>query len=732
MSSPSTLPQGAPDSLRVPLSRREFLQTSTLVSGAWLLGLQTRARAASNSSAKLQSWSPGLYLRIDRDGITTIISKNPEAGQGIKTTLPMVVAECLNVDWESVHVEQAPLDERYGRQLVAASGSTPDGWDDLRIAGTTAATMLCSAAAGKWGVPAAECEAEQGFILHRASKQKEAFGELIDLAAIQPVPRVEDLTLKSRDFKLLGRFVPGVDNPAIVTGKSLFGCDVRLEGMHYAVFVKCPSFGGRVRSANLDEVRRQPAVTDVFVVEGGRDFTGLLSGVAIVAKSWWAANQARKILHVDWASDNRADSQDYAAEAQRLRSEPGQVRRHDGDVERALKNAYRSIESSYRYPFVAHATMEPQNCTAHYRADGSLEFWAPSQDPKKGRDLVAETFGISPEKITVNLTRIGGGFGRRLRSDFMVEVAAIAQRVPHPVQLQWTREDDIQHDFYRPAAWHDFRGGVDRDGRLVAWDHHFITFGKGNRVVPGAFFRPDYYPAGLTPNYRLRQTMIECDVPTGPWRAPGHSAHCWAFQSFFDELAALTAMDPLNFRLQLLEKTYGTGEPPLDLARTRATLKAAAAKAGWDRRHEEGRNLGIAFHYDHGGYMTYLAEVTGDKSGAVSVDKVYAGVDVGPILNRSGADNQIHGCIMDSLSAAQSEITFANGATQQSNFHDYPILRGAQAPEVDITYLQGTDRPAGLGELIAAVTPAITNAMHAATGIRARELPLRKSGIHVR
>ncbi|GAB5562684.1 MAG: xanthine dehydrogenase family protein molybdopterin-binding subunit [Synoicihabitans sp.] len=715
----------------MPLPRREFFRTSALVSGAWLLGLQSRVRAASSAPTKEQSWAPSLYLRIDRDGITTIISKNPEAGQGIKTTLPMVVAECLNVDWESVRVEQAPLDERYGRQLVAASGSTPDGWDDLRIAGTTAATMLRSAAAEKWSVPIAACEAEQGFVHHRASNRRIAFGNLIDLAANQPVPRVEDLTLKSKDFKLLGRFIPGVDNSAIVTGAPLFGCDVRLPGMHYAVYVKCPAYGGRVRSANLDEVRRQPAVTHAFVIEGGTDFTGLLPGVAIVAKSWWAAQQARKALRVEWDRDNPADSQDYAAEAQRLRSELGQVRRHDGDVERALQNAYRSIESSYSYPFIAHATMEPQNCTAHFHSDGSLEFWAPSQDPKKGRDLVANTLNIPTDKITVNLTRMGGGFGRRLRSDFMVEVAAIAQRLPHPVQLQWTREDDTRHDFYRPAAWHDFRAGLDRDGRIVAWDHHFITFGDGKRVVPGAFFRPDFYPAGLTPHYRLRQSMITCHVPTGPWRAPGHSAHCWAFQSFFDELAESVEMDPLDFRLQLLEKSYGPGEPPLDLARTRATLQAAADRAGWKRRHAEGRNLGIAFHYDHGGYMTYLAEVTRNEDSSVKVAKVYAGVDVGPILNRSGADNQIHGCIIDGLSAAQSEITFAQGAAQQSNFHDYPILRTAQAPEVDITYLQGTDRPAGLGELIAAVTPAITNAIHAATGVRARELPLRKSGITI-
>ena len=731
MSSPSPTRRGEPSSSLPFLSRREFLQTSTIVSGAWLLGLQSRARGESVSAAKLQSWSPGLYLRIDQSGITTIISKNPEAGQGIKTTLPMVVAECLDVDWKSVRVEQAHLDERYGRQMVAASGSTPDGWDDLRIAGTTAATMLLSAAAERWKVPPAECKTEQGFIIHAASGKRVPFGELINLAARQPIPRVEDLTLKSHDFKLLGRFIPGVDNPAIVTGQPLFGCDVRREGMRYAVFVKCPAFGGRVRSANIEEVRQQPAVGDVFVIEGGTDLTGLLSGVAIVARSWWAANQARKILRVEWDSDNRADSSSYAAEAEELRTQMGQVRRHDGDVDRAIRNAYRSVESSYSYPFMAHATMEPQNCTAQFHSDGSLEIWAPSQDPKKGRDLVAETLGIPADKITVNLTRIGGGFGRRLRSDFMVEAAAIAQRVSAPVQLQWTREDDMQHDFYRPAAWHDFRAGLDRDGRLVAWDHHFITFGDGKKVVPGAFFRPDYYPAGLTPNYRLRQSMIKCDVPTGPWRAPGHSAHCWAFQSFFDELAGLAEMDPLDFRLQLLEKTYGPGEPPLDLARTRATLRAAATRAGWERRHEEGRKLGIAFHYDHGGYMTYLAEVSGGDGGMVRVEKVYAGVDVGPILNRSGADNQIHGCIIDSLSAAQSEITFADGATQQSNFHDYPILRSLQAPEVDITYLQGTDRPAGLGELIAAVTPAITNAIHAATGIRAKALPLRKSGITV-
>ena len=411
-------------------------------------------------------WIANLYVRINPDGTVAIVSKNPEAGQGVKTAFPMVVAECLDVDWTSVDVEQAPLDDRYGRQVIGGSRGTPDGWNDLRIAGTAARHLLIAAAAAGWGVAAGECSTKNGQVLHAASGRSASYSSLRAAAAELPVPDVSDLRLKSRpeEFNLLGTFVPGVDNPDILTGQALFGCDTRLDGMLYAVYEKCPTFGGRVRTANVDTVRALPGVTHAFVVEGTDNLEGLLPGVAIVATTWWEANQARQKLRVDWATGHADSTAEYERRAAALKDEPGDTLRADGDVEQALGSAARIIEASYYYPFVSHANMEPQNCTAWHREDGTLELWAPSQNPRGGRQLIAKTLGIPEDKIHVNLERIGGGFGRRLRHDFMVEVAWIAREVGRPVQLQWTREDDMRHDFYRPAAWHDFRAGIDGDG----------------------------------------------------------------------------------------------------------------------------------------------------------------------------------------------------------------------------------------------------------------------------
>lgn len=719
-----------PDKRLETLDRRSFLKVSVLASGALLVGVGCDSSTPGNASGD-STWQPNLYVRIDTDGTITIISKNPEAGQGVKTAFPMVVAECLDVNWKAVRVEQAPLDDRYGRQVVGGSRGTPDGWNDLRIAGTAAREILVAAAAREWGVAPADCDTKDGSVVHRESGELRRYETLLELAAGLPVPNVDDLQLKSRpsDFKLLGTFVPGVDNPKIVTGQPLFGCDVRLDGMLYAVFEKCPTFGGRVLDANVEEVRNLPGVTHAFVVEGTDDPRGLQPGVAIVAGTWWQADSARKQLSVEWESSHSDSTADYERQAEALRVEAGETIRQDGDTDDALAQAEKVVEASYYYPFVSHANMEPQNCTALFHESGKLELWAPSQNPKGGRELIAKTLGVPEKDIHVNLARIGGGFGRRLRHDFMVEVAWIAREIRRPVQLQWTREDDMRHDFYRPAAWHHFKAGVDGDGRMNAFDHHFVTFGKDGDPVSGAGLSSGHYPAGLVPNFRLRQSIIETNVPTGPWRSPGHSAYCWAYQSFFDEVALAAGRDPLEFRLDLLSKSYG--EPPLDLKRTSDTLRIAAEKASWGRALDDNRGLGMAFHYDHGGFVSHVAEVVADGS-KISVEKVWSGIDVGPVLNMSGAMNQVEGAVVDALSTAQLEITFANGAARQSNFHDYELLRIGQAPEIECHFIQSDNSPSGLGEPpIAAATPAITNAIFAATGTRIRTLPFGKSGIQV-
>jgi isoquinoline 1-oxidoreductase beta subunit len=712
------------------IDRRKFLKVSMLASGALLVGVGC-AEATPGDTLRNGRWVPNLYVRIDPDGKVTIVSKNPEAGQGVKTALPMVVAECLEVDWHDVSVEQAPLDDRYGRQAIGGSYATPDGWDDLRIAGTGASYLLRQAAAEQWGVPLASCKARQGTVVHADSGRTLRYRELLAAAAELPTPDVSDLELKSRpeDFSLLGSFVPGVDNHAIVTGQPLFGCDVRLDGMLYAVYEKSPAFGGKVKNANTEELGRLPGVTHAFVVEGTDDLAGLLPGVAIVAETWWEAQSARKRLRVDWDTTHADASSEYARQAHALRDEAGETLRADGDVEAAFDKADAIVAASYYYPFVSHANMEPQNCTAHFRPSGDLEMWAPTQNPRGGRALVARTLGIAEERIHVNLVRIGGGFGRRLRNDFMVEAAWIAREVGRPVQLQWSREDDMRHDFYRPAGWHHFRAGIDGDGRMSAFDHHFITFGRDGEPVSGASLSPKHYPAGLVPNFRLRQSIIETRVPTGPWRAPGHSAYCFAYQSFFDEVALAAGRDPLEFRLDLLSRSYG--EPPLDLARTSGTLRLAAEKAGWGRELEANRGLGLAFHFDHGGFVSHVAEVVADGD-RVTVEKVFSAADSGPILNRSGAKNQVEGAVIDALSTAQLEITFAGGAAVQQNFDTYELLRINQAPEIDVHFIESDFSPTGLGEPpFAPAAPAIANAIFAATGKRIRSMPFSRSGIRV-
>ena len=716
---------------RTPMNRRSFLKVSMLASGALVIGCG-RVDTTGDTSIDAETWVANLYVRINTDGTVTIVSKNPEAGQGVKTAFPMVVAECLDIDWKVVSVEQAPLDDRYGRQVVGGSYGTPDGWNDLRVAGTAARQLLVAAAAERWGVAAAECSTENGMVTHANSGNSARYETLLEAAAQLPVPDVDDLDLKSRpsDFSLLGTFVPGVDNQQIHTGQPLFGCDVRVDGMLYAVFEKCPTFGGKVGDANVEQVRKLPGVTHAFVVDGTDDPRGLQAGVAIVANTWWEANSARKKLRVDWVSTQADSTADYDRQAQALLEEPGDTLRSDGDVDAALADASKVVEATYYYPFVSHANMEPQNCTAHFRESGRLEFWAPSQNPKSGRSLVAKTLGIPEDSIHVNLTRIGGGFGRRLRNDFMVEAAWIAREVGQPVQLQWTREDDMRHDFYRPAGWHHFKAGIDDDGRMSAFDHHFVTFGRDGEPVSGADLSPGHYPAGLVPNFRLRQSLIETNVPTGPWRSPGHSAYCWCYQSFFDEVALATGRDALEFRLDLLSRSYG--DTQIDRQRVSDTLKLAAEKAGWGKRElGENRGLGIAFHYDHLGYVSHVAEVAADGS-TVKVEKVFSAADVGPILNLSGAKNQVEGCVVDALSTAQLEITFADGAAQQSNFSDYELLRIGQAPEIECHFIQSEHSPTGLGEPpIAPATPAITNAIFSATGTRIRELPFARSGIFV-
>jgi len=544
------------------LSRRGFIRTTGFATSGLSLGLMLagRASAAEKKNPAFPhpeegDFAPNFHLRISPEGAVTIISQNPECGQGIKTALPMLIAEELEVDWKTVTVEQAGFDQRYERQMAGGSGATPKHFMEFRRLGATARDMLIAAAAQMWEVDASECEAAANTVIHRPSGKTLSYGDLATTASTLPVPEMESVKLKDpADFKILGTWIPGVDNPAIVTGKALFGVDQSLPGMEHATYVKCPAFGGKVKSANLEVIKRQPGVTDAFIIEGGDKLEELLSGVAIVGVDTWSVLKAKRALVVEWDNpDVTGQSTDsFYAQAAEISSGPGEIMREDGDVDHALMNAPVSIEAYYEYPYASHANLEPQNCTAVVTADRA-EIWAPTQLPSWGRGLIAGHLGIPADNVFVHMTRIGGGFGRRLFGDYMVECAAIAQRAGKPIKMTWSREEDMQHDFYRAAGWHRLKGAVDNHGKLVAWQDHFVTLGELTDQDPGrgANMSPTEFPCHFVPNYRLDQTILETRVPLGWWRAPGSCTIAFVVQSFIDELAHAVGVDPLEFKLNL-------------------------------------------------------------------------------------------------------------------------------------------------------------------------------------
>jgi isoquinoline 1-oxidoreductase beta subunit len=504
--------------------------------------------------------------------------------------------------------------------------------------------------------------------------------------------------------------------------------------MKYAVFEKCPVFGGKVASANLDAVRSAPGVTHAFVIEGGASpLDALQGGVAIIADTWWAAQQAREQLEVTWNEGPSAahSSEGFAARAQELAGQPPEeALRVDGDFDAAVVAAASVVEAEYAYPFIAHAPLEPQNCTAHF-SGGKLEMWAPTQTPERARGQCAELLGIPESDITIHLTRMGGGFGRRLYNEPVVETARIAREVDFPVKLVWTREDDMRHDPYRPGGFHFLKGGVGANGEIVAWRNHFVTFGEGEKVAPSAALAPVEFPQGFVANFALDVSTMPLGVPTGALRAPGSNAIAFVMQSFLDELAHAAKKDPLQFRLDLLDRTAAAGtKTALDAKRMRAVLAAVGERSGWGKtKLAAGTGRGVAFHYSHSGYFAEVVQVTVAKQGDVTVEQVWVVGDVGSqIINPLNAENQVQGSVIDGLGEAfHQEITLEGGSVKQSNFHQFGLLKIGEAPPVDVHFLLTDNAPTGIGEpALPPAPPALCNAIFAATGKRVRSLPLSK------
>jgi isoquinoline 1-oxidoreductase beta subunit len=676
-------------------------------------------------------------------------------GQGVRTALPMIVAEELCCDWRPVEVVGADLDPKYGNQLTGGSLSVRTSYETLRKAGASAREMLISAAAIEWNVPHSQCHAENGSVLHPKTSRTLAFTQLLASAAGLQPPADPPLK-KQADFQIIGESTPRTDMLQKINGAAQFGLDVRVPGMLVASVERSPVYGGTPRSFNATEVKSAPHVRAVFELKsvhlthqfgetsgpGSRNYSN--AGVAVIADSTWAALEARKLLKVEWnepplATESTASLREKMLQ---LTSQPCPVIRNDGDFEKAHLTASKKIEAGYELPFLAHATMEPMNCAAHVR-DGDCELWAPTQVPAAAADSVAQALGIPRDRIKVHITFIGGGFGRRLIQDYAVEAALISRESGAPIQVVWTREDDIRHDFYRPAAYHAFQAGLDARGNLLSWRHRgsspsIETFYSGTGLSPQAAAQVDSldFPALFIPTFRLEFAVAESGMPLGYWRSVDASGNQFAISSFFDEAAHTAGRDPVEFLLATLgpsRKIDLGNQGSIDVGRCRAVIELAAEKSNWHQPLPAGCGRGIAAASGWGSYVAQVAEVTCDaKRGTLRVDRIVCAIDCGLAVNPLGVQAQMEGAIHFGLAQTlKSAITVNRGRVDQSNFHDYEVLRMSDAPgQIDVHIVPSANPPGGCGEPgVPPVAPAVANAIFAATGRRIRHLPIRPADL---
>ncbi|MFN0181989.1 MAG: molybdopterin cofactor-binding domain-containing protein [Gemmatimonadales bacterium] len=719
------------------MDRRQFVRvTSSVGAGLALAVMLDGCGAEAPPTAAPDQFAPDAWIRIAPDGTVTVMVDRAEMGQGVSTSLPMLVAEELDAEWSSVRYEFAPANEAYFNPVMkiqATGGSTSirAAWEPLRRAGALARSMLIAAAAKSWNVPPSECSTEPGVVVHRGSGRRVGYGAIAGAAAREPVPA--EVSLKDpKDFRLIGTSVRRLDLAEKVTGRAQFGLDAGPRDASVAVVARCPVFGGE-----LDSFDPAPAMA----IAGVKQVVAIDSGVAVVADSFWAAERGRAALTIAWREGSAAELDDsaVAAELTRLAGPEGRLARAVGDV--ATAAAARTVEAAYDVPYLAHATMEPMNCTADVRPD-RVTVWVPTQFQAAPsylagggtRGVAASIAGVAAEQVTVITTHLGGGFGRRSEVDMVREAVQVSKAVGGPVRLVWTREDDIQHDFYRPAARHVMGAGLDASGMITWWRHHTASQSIFSKFLPG--FVPQWAtriagplkggidPSAVegavdhpyeVPNIEVRYGMADLPVPVGYWRAVGHTHTAFAVESFIDELATAAGRDPVEYRLGLLSNA----------ARHRAVLTLAAERAGWGTPSPRGWSRGVAVHESFGSFVAQVAEVEIEGS-TIRVRRVICAVDCGAVVNPDTVQAQMEGAIAYGLSATLTgRISIAKGRVRQSNFHDYPVLRMNEMPVVEVHLVASPYLPGGVGEPgTPPIAPAVANAVFAATGRRLRTLPL--------
>lgn len=720
------------------VSRRDFLKSSGLAGAALILGIGLlESKIANASSLAPVTFEPNVFLKIMSDGKIILIAKNPEIGQGVKTSLPQIIAEELEVDWQSIEVQQGHLDNRLGAQFAGGSSAIKSNFDTLRKAGASAREMLIEAASRKWNVSLDQCYADNGVVVHKPSGKKLTYGELAEAASKLNVRENPQLKLK-KDFKIIGKAIGGVDNQDIVTGKAEFGLDAKPKGMLVACIERCPVFGGKVKSVDDAAALKVEGVIQVIRIEPTQNPTQLVAGVAVIAKNTWAAMKGRKALKVEWdfSGGETESDQNLKSQFEKNLATKSEPIRDDGNVDEAFAKCKKILEGVFEVPFLAHAAMEPMNFIADVRADGA-DLWGPTQVPGSVRGRAAEIAGLAPDKIKVRMTRVGGGFGRRLMADYACEAIYVSKTIGKPVQVVWTREDDIQHDFYRPAGMYRLKAGLDSDNKLVAWElrssttSRYVFAGSMNPPFSTEVF-PDGFPAGFVPNFRMEYIPVNTKVPRGAWRAPGHNATAWIDQCFIDEMASVAGKDPVDFRLELLgeeEKMMpyrDHGGPVYSTKRLKHVIREAAEKSGWNKPAPKGIFRGFAAHFMFGAYVAEVVSISMPDANTVKLENVVAVVDCGIVINKSGARNQLEGGIIDGLSAAMGQaVHIENGIAKEKNFDSYKLLRMKDAPEIDVHLIDSDESPEGLGEMsLPPVAAALCNAIFAATGKRIRKLPV--------